>query len=156
MSEQIEQSPSREWMKFGVLAIILVGVILVMALLRPYIFNQVVPAVMGEGQSTAPQPAQPDTTPPPEEEPAPIEDSPAEPVDAASPVVEEGEMSNEENGETAVSDPAAPLTHIVQPGETLYQIARTHNIDVDALISANNIANPNYITAGTPLMIPQP
>src|SRR5271169_3395238 len=45
-------------------------------------------------------------------------------------------------------------TYIVQPGDTLGLIAYRFGVTVDDLIQANNLANPNAITAGTPLIIP--
>ena len=56
--EKINPASSREWMKFIILAVILIGVIFVMAVTRPLIFNRIVPAIMGEGQLTAPMPAE--------------------------------------------------------------------------------------------------
>ncbi len=43
-----------ELTKFGILAIVLLFTVLIIALLRPYIFNTIIPAVLGEGQPTAP------------------------------------------------------------------------------------------------------
>ncbi len=45
-------------------------------------------------------------------------------------------------------------THIVQAGETLTAIARQYNSTVQAIVDANNIANPNRVDAGTELIIP--
>ncbi|HOU12714.1 MAG TPA: PA14 domain-containing protein [Anaerolineae bacterium] len=46
------------------------------------------------------------------------------------------------------------ITHIVQPGQNLYGIARYYGVDVWVLARANNIVNPNYIYAGQRLIIP--
>jgi LysM repeat protein len=46
------------------------------------------------------------------------------------------------------------VTHIVQPGETVYCIARAYGVDPNAIITHNLLIHPNYITPGTPLEIP--
>ena len=46
--------------------------------------------------------------------------------------------------------------HIVQKGESLWQIAKMHNISLQALIDANpQIDDPNEVTVGTKIFIPQ-
>ncbi|RMH01346.1 MAG: hypothetical protein D6706_02010, partial [Chloroflexi bacterium] len=52
MEEQT--NPSEEWRKFGILVAIMLGTVLVVALIRPFVFGRVVPAIMGEGLTTAP------------------------------------------------------------------------------------------------------
>jgi murein DD-endopeptidase MepM/ murein hydrolase activator NlpD len=44
--------------------------------------------------------------------------------------------------------------HIVQRGETLYRIARRYGTTVQALVTANNLANPDLIHWGQKLIIP--
>lgn len=44
--------------------------------------------------------------------------------------------------------------HTVQPGETLYCIARAYGVDPVAIATTNSIVNPNLIYAGTVLAIP--
>ncbi len=46
------------------------------------------------------------------------------------------------------------ITHIVQPGQNLFGIARYYGVDVWALARANHIVNPNYIYVGQRLIIP--
>lgn len=46
-------------------------------------------------------------------------------------------------------------THVVQPGESLWQIAQKYNTSVLENIRANNIQNPNTIYPGTALIIPE-
>lgn len=48
----------------------------------------------------------------------------------------------------------ATVTYVVQPGDNLFRIALRFNTTVQAIASANNIANPNLIFAGTTLVIP--
>lgn len=44
--------------------------------------------------------------------------------------------------------------HTVTRGQTLNSIARLYNVPVQAIVQANNIANPNLIYAGRVLIIP--
>ncbi len=45
-------------------------------------------------------------------------------------------------------------TYIVQPGDTLYKIAREHNAKVHEIAQANQIANPSQLRIGQTLVIP--
>ncbi|MBM7581883.1 LysM repeat protein [Caldicoprobacter guelmensis] len=47
------------------------------------------------------------------------------------------------------------MTYIVQPGDTLYKIARKFNTTVEAILAANNIPNPNRIYPGQLIEIPE-
>jgi LysM repeat protein len=40
------------------------------------------------------------------------------------------------------------MTHVVQPGETLWSIAARYGVSVDAVLRANNLINPNFIYLG--------
>jgi murein DD-endopeptidase MepM/ murein hydrolase activator NlpD len=53
----------------------------------------------------------------------------------------------------AQEDGDGPI-YIVQPGENLSSIAQKFGVDVNELISANNIVDTNLISAGTQLVIP--
>ena len=44
--------------------------------------------------------------------------------------------------------------HVVQPGEWIWQIARTYGVDPNAIIDANDLANPSLIFPGLELIIP--
>jgi LysM repeat protein len=44
--------------------------------------------------------------------------------------------------------------HVVQPGETLYSIARHYGVPASAICAANRIANPRLIYTGQRLVIP--
>jgi LysM repeat protein len=46
------------------------------------------------------------------------------------------------------------VTYVVQPGDNLFRIALRFNTTVQAIATANNIANPNLIFAGQTLVIP--
>ena len=52
-------------------------------------------------------------------------------------------------------DPVQTI-HIVQPGETLSEIAKQYGVSLDALIAANDIADPHLIKIGQELIIPGP
>ncbi|MBX3001405.1 MAG: LysM peptidoglycan-binding domain-containing protein [Caldilineaceae bacterium] len=57
---------------------------------------------------------------------------------------------------TTEQEPAAPLIHTVQAGETLSQIATRYGVTVDAIVAANQLANPNLLHIGQRLEIPGP
>jgi len=44
--------------------------------------------------------------------------------------------------------------HTVQPGENLFRIALRYGTTVDAIVAANNLANPNAVQVGQKLLIP--
>jgi len=49
---------------------------------------------------------------------------------------------------------AATPVHVVQPGETLYRIAKTYGVPLETLAAANGIADVNLIRVGQRLVIP--
>ncbi len=72
------------------------------------------------------------------------------------------EVPDTTTGPTPVPPVATPVppqppqqgTYVVQPGDSLSKIARQFGTTVDALVQANNIANPNLIYVGQVLIIP--
>lgn len=47
------------------------------------------------------------------------------------------------------------VSHVVGPGETLYQIARLYNTTVEAILAWNpSILDPNHLVRGTTLLVP--
>jgi LysM repeat protein len=52
--------------------------------------------------------------------------------------------------------PAAPATHVVQPGEHLSSIAAQHGTTVQAIAAANGLADPNFVVAGSRILLPPP
>ena len=46
------------------------------------------------------------------------------------------------------------LTHVVQAGEALHQIAQQYGVTVDAIVDANGLGDPNWIEVGQRLVIP--
>ncbi len=55
---------------------------------------------------------------------------------------------------TSVASMATGLTHEVQRGETLAQIAAQYGVSVADIVQANGISNPNVIPVGKVLTIP--
>jgi LysM repeat protein len=54
-----------------------------------------------------------------------------------------------------VSEPSgAARRHRVQPGETVSGIARRYGVSVDAIVTANGLADPDVVLAGSELIIP--
>jgi LysM repeat protein len=51
--------------------------------------------------------------------------------------------------------PPSYVVYVVQPGDTLYKIARRYNTTVDAIVEANDIVNPDRIDVGQKLCIPK-
>jgi murein DD-endopeptidase MepM/ murein hydrolase activator NlpD len=50
--------------------------------------------------------------------------------------------------------PVPPLTHTVQPGETIYHIARVYAVSPERLMAANGLSNPRQLEVGQILVIP--
>ncbi len=160
MTQDHEHQPRNEWRKFGILAVILIGTIFVIALLRPLIFGHIVPAVIGNGlDAPPPVPVQVDSTPTEEPDSNGV-------TTTDEPVVEEVE---EGDGETAVTPPEETtpsdeepstdedgnIIYVVQPGDNLLAIAREYNVSSDDIMALNNLRNPNLLRAGDELRIPQ-
>jgi LysM repeat protein len=58
-----------------------------------------------------------------------------------------------DTGETPVTN-VGSVTHVVQPGDTLYAIAESYGVEAAAIMSTNNIANGNQLRVGQQLTIP--
>ncbi len=56
--------------------------------------------------------------------------------------------------QTTATTGGSTVTHVVQPGDTLFGIAQAYGVEAAAIISANNIANSNQLRAGQRLTIP--
>lgn len=46
------------------------------------------------------------------------------------------------------------VTHVVQPGETVYRISRYYEVPIDSVIRANHVRDVTDVAVGTPLFIP--
>ncbi len=156
-----------QWLFFGILAAIMLGTILVIALLRPFIFGRVVPAIMGDFNTPTPaelEEPEPADTAPTEEAP----DSYGHEADkqnevfipaAASGTGDDTDTTSQESSEPVeeaapVKPSPAPVTYTIQSGDTLTAIAKQYNITVETLMAANNLANADYISVGQVLTIP--
>lgn len=133
-----ERGHSGEIIKFAVLVLILAITVLVVAVTRPLIFDNIVPAVLGWDQPAGEE-APP--TPQPTVTPAALEEGTA----TAAP--------------TATASPppptATPRVHVVQPGDNLTRIAQQYGVSVDAIIQANRLDNAHRIHPGQRLVIPE-
>ncbi len=47
-----------------------------------------------------------------------------------------------------------PITYVVQRGDTLFAIASSFQVDMQALMDLNGIANPDRVEAGDELVMP--
>jgi nucleoid-associated protein YgaU len=155
-----------EWIKFGILTLVLLGTVLVVALTRPLIFGHIVPAILGTGleveQPVPPAEGPTDVETIDEEEAYPVivdkpestEAYPAPGHESFIPAVggpDEGYPApdDDENGEET-----AVLLHTVRPNQNLTQIAAEYDVTLQEIIALNNITDPNRIEAGTVLQIP--
>lgn len=57
--------------------------------------------------------------------------------------------------EVGVLAPAVPRQHVVQSGDTLSAIAAANNTTVDTLLRLNQLADPNIISVGQVLVLPE-
>ncbi len=48
------------------------------------------------------------------------------------------------------------ISYKVKPGDTLYNIARDHGINISTILDFNNINNPRNLRAGSTIVFPQP
>lgn len=162
-----EEETQGELLKFGILTIVLVFTVLIIALLRPYIFNTIVPAVLGEGQPTAPiivDETDAETIKPAEEETEESDAAEAGEGEAADTEEESEATDSSTDGNEAAAEPENPedfptavpaQNHTVQVGETLTAIAQRYNVTVQAIVAANSITNPDRVAVGTVLIIPE-
>lgn len=58
------------------------------------------------------------------------------------------------NDSTQAGPVASGVTHVVQPGESIFRIASRHKISQDALMRANGITDPRKMRVGARLVIP--
>lgn len=147
-----------EMIKFLLLVLALVGTVFVIALLRPLIFERIVPAVLGWDQRTAgPEATLPAAGAP--EKPASGEEAPAATDEEdAVPVIMTATPPSDDAG--ANGDMGAPLPtprmYEVQAGDSLARIGERFGVPVEALVEVNGIGDPNRIQVGDVLVIPQP
>jgi LysM repeat protein len=51
--------------------------------------------------------------------------------------------------------PTRPVTYAVQSGDTLSALAQAHDVSIEALTTANDLADPDFLQIGQVLIIPQ-
>lgn len=66
----------------------------------------------------------------------------------------EGNTTGSETATTATTTTGDAVTHVVQPGDTLYGISEVYNVEAATIMSANNIVNGNQLRVGQQLTIP--
>lgn len=107
------------------------------------------PAMIREGRELiipAPKPATPETTPQP----------PAGGVLSGSPLEAMGPSALSGGVEAfPVAEDAETGVHRVQPGETVWKLARLYNTTSSRILEANNISDPTRIQVGQELRIPK-
>ena len=57
-------------------------------------------------------------------------------------------------GAAAASPTKGPIIHVVVSGDTISGLALKYDVSEEDIIAANNLANPNFLTLGTELIIP--
>ncbi|HHV61065.1 MAG TPA: DUF3794 domain-containing protein [Firmicutes bacterium] len=68
-------------------------------------------------------------------------------------VVREREVEAVQPG-VALAPPVAGRVHVVKPGESLWMIAQTYGVSVEAIVRLNNIRDPERIEVGEAITIP--
>ena len=149
LEEQHEALHRRgELIKFLFLVLVLVGTVFMIALLRPLIFDRIVPAVLGWEQQPSRLPLPETTTP----------EGVTTDEENALPVIMTATPST--GGDNTVVNEGAPLPtpriYRVEQGDTLAEIAERYGLTVRALAQANGISDPNRIQPGDVLVIPEP
>lgn len=170
---------SAEWVKFFIFLLIIGVTLLTIRALRPLIFDQIVPSVLGLDQPretiVLPEPGESNSLAPAGDENA------GEAVDGgetgsgsdttagqtenagsdsgSNEQVEEAQNQpaaniNREQAEQPTGAPGFQISHVVQPGETLISIGEKYDISPVVLATANNLPNPNQIQVGATIIIP--
>ena len=97
------------------------------------------PGIQDESALAALLPPQPDTAPQPTEQPS------AEEAVAAV----EGETAVETAG-----NPSGEQIHVVRAGDTVGRISNQYGVTMEAIMEANGMSNPNFLSIGQELIIP--
>jgi len=82
--------------------------------------------------------------------------SPATPRLHVKEIVDAPATSREPSADAPSQDAAEPadgVVHVVQPGQTLWRIARAYDVPLDRLAEANGIEDPSRVDVGTPIFI---
>ena len=126
---QVETQDDRpEYLKFVAFLAVLLIVVLVLALITPSLFENVIPSVLGLNATSF---------------------SESVPAAGDADIAPESGMG----GEPVTAD-TPELLHTFQEGETLNQIAETYGVTVEAIAAANHLVSIQQISPGTVLVIP--
>ena len=149
LEEEHEELHRRgELVKFLVLVVLLLATVLLVAALRPLIFEGIVPAVMGWEEPSPPSPVAPATETPAAEVEQPV-------IMTATPAAEGLPTASA----AATAEPVAtatPLVYEVQAGDTLAEIAARFGVTIEAIVETNGLGDPNRIQSGDILTLPAP
>ena len=88
--------------------------------------------------------------------------APPAPRPTVDPQPAAGEPTEADETSTAVEEPAAqatatpgPKIHVVSAGDTIESISLKYRVDVNQLIALNNLTNPNQLSVGQELILPE-
>ncbi len=86
--------------------------------------------------------------------------APPEPRPTVDPQPAAGEFIEESEGavsdaETEATATPGPKIHVVSAGDTIESISLKYRVDVNQLISLNNLTNPNQLSVGQELFLPE-
>ena len=73
---------------------------------------------------------------------------------AATDSANDSPSGEQPTGQTSDPGSGQEVSHVVQPGETLYGIAQKYGVDANVVAEANNIANRNQLRVGQKITIP--
>lgn len=120
------------------------------------------PAPEEDGDGGATQPTPPDPAPggsagdgdaQPGEPPVPVEPEIRAAAGSAQPLPESVLLTLPAGG-PGMTTPGTTLQHTVADGDWLLQVARCYGTSAAAIRTANNLPNPDYLTPGTTLTVP--
>lgn len=56
--------------------------------------------------------------------------------------------------DSGLQKPEGGRQHVVEPGDTLWKISLIYGVPLDAIVKANNLANPDFLAPGQVILIP--
>jgi len=80
-------------------------------------------------------------------------EEPEDPADEET--TSDDEADSDDEGDTTVVGTPGELVHVVASGETLSTIAQRYDVTIASIIEANQLADPNRLSVGQELVIPQ-